>query len=291
MASPEPELPGGEPDGERPAARAAGILYSGSGAFYVGEAVRSARSSLRHNDVPHVVFADVEAAGAPGLTVSRFEPSGNPYADKIANMRRSPFERTLYLDSDTYVLDEIVHVLALLDHYDLAVAFAPGYRGLEDPAVPKGFHEFNTGVLAWRRSERTDAFLASWQETYEAWLEHDAFLGARAASLSGRADQPAFRRCAWEHELSVFVLPAEYNFRLGFPATVVDRVRVIHGEHPDLEALGRRLNAVERPRSWPPPPTFGERARRRLRRSLGRPARVLSSPRTVARDARQAERG
>jgi hypothetical protein len=279
-----------DPTVPAPAAAPAGVVYSATGDFYVAEAVRSARSSLRHNAVPHVLFADIDAPSADGLTVVRCEPTGNPYVDKIANMRRTPFERTLYLDSDTYVVDEIVHVLALLENYDLAVAFAPGYRGLDDPAVPRSFREFNTGVLAWRRSERTAAFFASWQQTYEAWLLDEPFPGARAASLSRRADQPAFRRCAWEHGLSVFVLPAEYNFRLGFPETVIDRVRVIHGDHPDPAALAARINEREKPRSWPPPLTSRQRALGRLRRAVGRPPRAQSTPRSAARDAGAAKK-
>lgn len=265
-----------------------GIVYSATGEFYVAEALRSARSSLRHNEVPHVVFADIEQPGAGRLSVARFEPSGNPYVDKIANMRRSPFERTIYLDSDTYVVDEIVHLLDLLDGYDLAVAFAPAYRGLDDPGVPKAFHEFNTGVLAWRRNERTEAFMAAWQQTYEAWLEDEPFPGARKASRSRRADQPAFRRCAWEQGLSVFVLTPEYNFRLGYPATVIDRVCVIHGDHPDPEGLAGRLNAQQRLRAWPPPLTPREKVMRRVRKALGRAPLKATSPRTEARDAGRA---
>lgn len=257
--------------GERPARAPGGILLSGTGGFYIAEAVRAARSSLRHNQLPHVLFADEDAPAPPGLRVARFEPSGNPYVDKIANMARSPFERTIYLDSDTYVVDEIGHLLDLLDRYDLAVAFAPAYRGLDDPAVPRAFYEFNTGVLAWRASEPVREFLRSWQETYERWLVEEEFPGARRASQGRRADQPAFRRCAWQHDLRVFVLGPEYNFRLGFPTTVVERVRVIHGESPDFEGLAARVNAMSGPRIWPPPPPlpFTAKVQRRLRKALG----------------------
>lgn len=97
----------------------AGIVYSCSGERYVREALRSARSSLRHNRLPHVLFCSAELESEPGLTIAPFEPSANPYVDKIANMRRSPFERTIYLDSDTYVVAEIAHVLELLDRLSL----------------------------------------------------------------------------------------------------------------------------------------------------------------------------
>jgi hypothetical protein len=274
-------------DQDRPPAElrsgAAGIVYSGTGDFYIAEAIRSARSSLRHNSLPHVLFASEQVEPAEDLVVTRFEPSGNPYLDKIANMRRSPFERTIYLDSDTYVVEEIGHMLGLLDRYDMAVAFAPGYRGLEDPAVPNAFYEFNTGVLAWRSSERMSAFLSGWEETYAAWLEQEAFPGARRASRGRRADQPAFRRCAWEHDVRVFVLGPEYNFRLGFPATLVGKVRVIHGDHEDHEGLAARLNETLTARSWPPPPPLplGAKVLRRVRKAAGRGPQAPSTPRTA----------
>lgn len=244
-----------------------GILYSCSGEAYVAEALRSARSSLRHNSLPHVLFVSTEVGDEPGLSIVRFEPSANPYADKIANMRRSPFERTLYLDTDTYVIDEVAHLLRLLDRYDMAVAYTAEGRGPRDPGVPPAFFEFNTGVLAWQASERMEAFMRSWEETYIAWREHgDPFPTPGKGSRSGRADQLAFRRCAWEHDVNLFVLAPEYNFRIGYPTTVVARVAIIHGRSCDLDTLARRVNATELPRSWPPPPTFAMRVKRRLRR-------------------------
>jgi hypothetical protein len=234
----------------------AGVVYSCAGESYVQEALRSARSSMRHNRVPHVLFSTVDVAEQPGLTVARFEPSANPYVDKIANMRRSPFERTIYLDTDTFVVDEIVHILALLDRYDILAAHAPGYRGLADPEVPAAFYELNTGVLAWRASERIDALMRDWQETYAAWLREEPFAGAGKPSLA--ADQPAFRRCAWQHDVSLGVLAPEYNLRLGEPETIVERVRVIHGRprRRSFEELAGAINAKHGPRSWPQPPRF-----------------------------------
>lgn len=262
--------PAAQPVGE-------GVIYSGTGSFYIGEAIASARSSMRHNALAHLLFASEPVADAQGLEVALFEPSGNPYVDKIANMRRSPFERTLYLDSDTFVVDEIGHVLQLLDNYDLAVAFAPAYRRLEDPEVPAAFYEFNTGVLAWRSSERVATFMRSWEETYKAWLQEEPFPGGGRASRGRRADQPSFRRCAWQHQLRLFVLAPEYNFRLGYPATVVERVHVIHGDHPDHAGLAARLNERSGPRSWPPPLSLAAKVKRRLRR----PAKPAETPRTA----------
>lgn len=251
-------------------------MYSAAGERHVAEALLAARSSLRHNAVPHVLFASEPAPAPEGLSVVSFEPSENPYADKISNMRRSPFERTLYLDTDTYVVAEVAHVLKLLDRYELVASFTAGGRGPTDPEVPGPFYEFNTGVLAWRACERMDAFLRDWQETYVRWCsEGDPYPTAGGGSRAGRADQLAFRRCAWEHDVHLFVLAPEYNFRLGFPTVVAERVRVIHGRHDDYEGLAARLNAIEGPRVWPPRLTVREKALRRLGRPVRPPARAV----------------
>ena len=265
-----PEQESNTPASQRPAA---GIVYSAAGEPHVAEALASARSSLRHNRVPHVLFADRGVEAPEGLTVTRFEPCGNPYADKIINLRRSPFERTIYLDTDTYVAAEITHVFELLARYDVAAAHAPGYRGMPDPEVPAAFYELNTGVIAWRAGAGVDAFLHDWEDTYLAWSADPPFPGAGGApgeagvASGGRAgDQPAFRHCAWRHGVSLYVLGPEYNLRLGEPATVVAQVRVIHGRHPDHDALAARVNDRRGPRRWPRRPSLRERTMRALRR-------------------------
>jgi hypothetical protein len=253
-----------------PTAAPEGIVYSCSGERYIAEGLRSARSSLRHNALPHLLFVSEDVPPEPGISSARFEPSENPYMDKIANMARSPFERTIYLDTDTFVVDEIAQVLQLLDRYDIAVAYTAEGRGPRDPGVPPPFYEFNTGLLAWRASERTDAFLRSWQETYATWSrDGDPFPTPGRGSRSGRADQLAFRRCAWEQDVRLFVLAPEFNFRLGYPTTVQERVRVIHGRHPDPEGLAAQINETELPRSWPPPLSLREKVMRRMRKVAG----------------------
>jgi hypothetical protein len=248
----------------------AGIMYSCFGEKYIAEAARAARSSLRHNNVPHLIFAAGEVRDPPpGVTVVGFEPiSSAPFVDRIANMRRSPFERTLCLDTDTFVVDEMLDVFKLLDHYDLALAQAPAYRGLDDPEVPAPFPEFNCGVVAWRASESVAAFLRSWEETYRTWLVEDVLPGLNGDAHPSRSeigDQPAFRRCAWQHGMRVATLPPEYNLRLGIQTTVVDRVHLLHGRTDRYEALAKQYNREIVPRTYPQ-----ERVVRRLARRVYR---------------------
>jgi hypothetical protein len=259
-------------------------MYSAMGRKYIEEAMDAARSSLRFNDLPHLLFADEEVADPPpGLAVVRFDPvSEYPWVDRIANMRRSPFERTLYLDSDAVVVGEIGHVFEVLDNYDVAAAFSPGHRGLDDPAVPVAFCEFNCGVIAWRTSERTADFLRDWEATHRAWIEEDVLPGAPGnptnPSLSWPGDQPAFRRCAWQHGMAVYVLPHEYNLRIGLTSTVVGPVRIIHGRFGDHDLLAAKMNKKLVPRTYPTPQPLRQFRRKAVNRMLRelRPGRRAS---------------
>ncbi len=255
---------------------ASGILYSCSGERHVAEAMRSARSSLAHNRLPHVMFASPLPEQIPfGLEVRSFAPSGNPYLDKINHIRTSPFDRTIFLDSDTFVAGDIGHVFDLLDHHDLAAALAGAQARypIRPDDISDAFYEFNTGVLAWRQTPRAAKFLNRWEERYrEAPLNH------------GPADQIAFRQCAWDTEAKIAVLGPEYNCRITRPLAVVGPVYVLHGHRDDLEQLATRLNRRETARAFTPAP-YRRRAQAAERLKLAGPVswlrRALRTPWSV----------
>jgi hypothetical protein len=229
-----------------------GIVYSVSGAGYLAEALLSARSSLRFNRVPHTIFSDLRhtpAAESELLSIRLYEPSGDPFADKIANLATVSLQRAIFLDSDTYVTGDLTHLLDLLERFDMAAALAPGYRGREDAEVPTAFYEFNVGVLAWRRSESTHAFFTEWLATYRLLTRERPF--ATIALDHGGYEQPAFRRCAWRSALRLCTLGPEYNYRPRRPGSAVERVRVIHGRYADPEQVAAVLNRDRGPRCLP----------------------------------------
>jgi hypothetical protein len=230
----------------------AGIVYSASGEDYMAETLISVRSSLRFNQVPHVAFSDCDHAppsAESGLfSVQPYDSSGDPFADKIQNMTSSPFERSIFLDSDTYVTGDLVHLLDLLERFDMAAAFAPGYRGREDPEVPLSFYEFNTGVIVWRRNDTTRSFFTDWLDTYAQLTRERPF--TTIDYRYGGYEQPAFRRCAWRRDIRICVLGPEYNYRPRRPGSAVEHVRVIHGRYPDYEKVDAALNGKTGPRGF-----------------------------------------
>jgi hypothetical protein len=226
--------------------RKRGILYSATGPRFVAEAVESAASSLRFNAIPHLIFCDVPPEGAvpDGVECSPFERCGNAFLDKIKNMRRSPFVETLFMDTDTYVAGNLDDVFELLSRFDVAAAHAPGYTKCDDRGQSEAFYEFNTGVIAFRKTPAVEAFLEAWDRQHAAWRANPPFV------LLGK-DQSAFRRVLWDSALAFYVLSPEYNYRSIFPGRLVGRAKVIHGRSADYAKLEAHLNAATGPRVFP----------------------------------------
>src|SRR5262245_8759959 len=88
-----------------------GVLYIATGSRYLAEAEHSVRSVKRMSpDVPVAIISD-HLPSCDLFDVRQELP--NPeysFIDKIAALTRTPFERTLFLDTDTFAiapLDEI----------------------------------------------------------------------------------------------------------------------------------------------------------------------------------------
>jgi hypothetical protein len=213
-----------------------GILYVATGARHLGETVASAQSVRRHMPGLPIVLCTDQANLPPGLfdEVRRLENPRHSFIDKIAPLCDTPFERTVFLDTDTIVCDPIPDLFEILDRFDLAVAHAP-FRHDRPFVTPNCFAEVNTGVMAYRRNDTVRALFRDWLRLYEKEVTETGVMDS---------DQPAFREALYRSSASLYVLPTEYNLRTVMPAAVGRcKVRIIHGRAPDMAVIERRVNA------------------------------------------------
>jgi lipopolysaccharide biosynthesis glycosyltransferase len=193
-----------------------GIIYIAFGERYVAEAIHSARSARRHSPLlPIVLFTD-RATQDVSFAEVRVVPMTHMRA-KVDYLINTPFEQTLYLDSDTQVVQDLSDMFGLLERFDVAMAhdfsrrrkdFAqriPAYG-----AIPYAFPEMNSGVILYNRSAATQRLLQRWQELF--YLHKDITRGW---------DQGTLRIALWESEVRLHTLPVEYNVR---PQGVRNRV-------------------------------------------------------------------
>ncbi len=230
-----------------PAAPSRGVLYVATDGIYAEAAVESARSVCEHspNLSAHLFTSAATAervrdeAAAIDLTLGVIE---DPHRrSKVDYLPRTPFDRTLYLDSDTLVCSPIDDVFDLLDRFDVALAHAhrrdhTAKRTVWRYALPDAFPQFNGGVIAYRRTPEVLGFLGDWQKAYHA--------------ESFKKDQVTLQTLLWEGDLRIATLPPEYNLRFEKYLKVWDideaRPRILHLRQLHLEPswlerlLGRR---------------------------------------------------
>lgn len=226
-----------------------GILYMAVGDQFIDEATQSARSV--HTQMPDIETAIATTQTGRDLSVFNHIIELDQGRQKTVNDRTwlidstidpdlSPFDRTLYLDSDTYVCDDIRELFGLLDDFDLAVARKPE----KDPVdgLPEPWHLYNCGVIAYRDSAETREFLKRWKQIYLNLLE----------TQEEPEDQPAFAKALYEsNNLQWYTLPREYNVRFPRRGSVSGEVKIVHGRHSvGLKQIARELNSSENIRAF-----------------------------------------
>lgn len=213
-----------------------GVMYVATGRKFVEEAAASWRSwrAWMPGD-PAVIFTDEEGLarelGFPRVEV--LEGAEHGFADKVGVLERSPFEQTIFLDTDTRVCGAIGELWEILENWEMAAVAAPMRETWPQPDLPRAFPEVNSGVLVWKKCAATE-------RVWEAWREFYADHRARTGQID---DQPALRRALYTTGVRLWSLPPEYNFRTVF-AGFVGRgaVKILHGRHADFAAVERAIN-------------------------------------------------
>ncbi len=221
-----------------------GFLYVASGKHFLEEAIISSRSlRIKCPLFPIAIATDELNSKKAGDHFDQVLIIDNPqynFIDKIRPLAQSPFEKTLFLDTDTFIVEDISSLFELLDKYDFCAAFAPGREQMTIANLPSYFPEFNTGVIGYSNSMTCLSVLENWLSTYKNQLTSD---------LMPPHDQPAFRQALFQSEARVYCLSNEYNFRTTNSNIVWGNVtiKVIHGRHDDYEKLSSLLNKDRQP--------------------------------------------
>lgn len=207
-----------------------GVIYVATGAKYIAEAVQSA-SSVRKAmpGVPITLFSDQAPDTDVFDQVNHVEGGGHGRPAKIRSMAESPYEHTLFLDSDTWMCQPCHDIFWPLDHgYDLALAHEVYRNEYAFEEFPDSFPALNTGVVAFRKSDGTAAFFREWERSYLEVFRHKRM-----------ADQPSFRHTLFHSGLRHYILPPEFNFRTNYPVVLggFARAKIIHDRSPFLTEL------------------------------------------------------
>jgi len=220
----------------------AGVVYVAVGRECIDEALRSASSLKRHMpDLPVTLFAS-EPLSSPAVDeVVLIREDRYRRGAKVGYMARSPYPRTLFLDTDTYVCGELFRLFSLLDYFDIAAAHGPRrtpdyysqFREEYD-LVPHDFCQLNSGVILFKKSPQLEKCLARWND-----------LNIQNPRLEVVGDQLGFRRAVFESGLKLVVLPSEYNCMANHMGYAHGHVYILHSWSPHLEAIAGIINSYK----------------------------------------------
>jgi len=179
-----------------------GFVYAATGSsIYVDLAIRSARSlKLQCPDIPIDLYTDQDVHDPVFSKVHKPEESW--FRVKIDALINSRFQETVYIDADTYVIDDISDIFYLFQNYDICACHDPGRNSEHGSAIldshfPESFPTLNGGLIGITKSEKSQEFLQLWKQTIQ--------------SRNQLKDQPSFRELIWQSNLHLSILPPEYN--------------------------------------------------------------------------------
>ena len=185
-----------------------GLLYIAFGDTYIKEAINSFSSIIRNNDFPGTIFCDKIV---PGLeifeNVNLIKPRHK--REKVEYLSLSPYEKTLYLDSDTLAIDvDLNDLFQLLDNYEIALThdfaryrYKWGKLIDEYRKIPECYSEFNGGLILFKMPN-AEYFFDLWRKYfYKYYL------------ITKGWDQASLRLAIYKSNLKLYVLPVEYNVR------------------------------------------------------------------------------
>lgn len=230
-----------------------GVVYvAAKSNKHVQEAHESAQSLKRWcSTLPITVFSDkpneFDVRLFPDVRYIPSPANKRELGTRVEAVRRMPYHRNLYMDTDTQICGNITHMFGVLDTYDIAMALAP--RRV-DPAgfavygevLPDWFPEFNGGVILIKRSASSDQLTRRWAKQYaliDKWNDQMAMRVALFHSI--RDDQ-----------LKLYTLPPEYNCRIIMLQFLGGKCYITHGRDPDVGSPCASINSRTGARMWIP---------------------------------------
>lgn len=196
-----------------------GFLYIVTGVGYAQECLFSIKSLKKYNTEKICVFSEEKYRNMFEKYCDYFFSINSKLKrPKVEYISQSPFKNTVYLDSDTFINQNISDLFQLLNKYDFGGAFCNARKRenyskliLKYKNIPYSFSEINTGVMIFNNSLKVKDLFKKWQDYYYKYL-----------TVTNGWDQPSFRLALWESEVKLCHLPPEYNVR---PKSVYEKIR------------------------------------------------------------------
>lgn len=233
-----------------------GYLYVAIGEKFLKEAIISANSLRKIDNNAHITLVTDNKIDATVFnniivkptTINNFREGLLYKVEHIYNS--SPYDKTLFLDTDTYICESCLDLFKLLDFFDLAIAQDP--TDVNRAKIPESLEQlkasdlYNTGVILFIKNQRNEALFTNWLNIYKSKINQK--------TVNKENDQTSFIESWLQSESKIYVLSHAWNARTPFFFTLNQSVKIIHGRHKNYQKIQKKLNQpnYSRHRCWLP---------------------------------------
>lgn len=205
-----------------------GIIYYATGKKYYKQAEKSAKSVKKHNEIPITIFTNRFSRDAPKESIFdniiTIEHNDYPFLDRIRYFKQTPYEKSIYLDTDTIVSGDITPIFHMLDRFDIVARIDPfrntagKHWGTHQAKidVPEAFPEYQCGVLGFRNTKIIKELFDDWKTRYSEVVDKDLI------------DQPFFRESVYHSRARIGTLPSEYNLLVDNLNSLQQKAKIFH---------------------------------------------------------------
>ena len=224
-----------------------GYLYIASGEKYIAEARISAKSLKKCNPDAHITLITdiaVDSAGFDEVRIhekDREDPKGAKNF-KAQHILHTPYDRTIFVDTDTYFIEDCKELFTLLDYHDMLLSHAPAdmREVIIDGKPLEGYKCYNAGMIAYKKNEATIKLFEEWYRI--------------CRKLIYRGDQPPLMHALLTNPVKLYILHQNYNLRTPFMVSLpAFKAKILHGRNIDFEKAARIVNVnADVQRVWNP---------------------------------------
>lgn len=147
------------------------------------------------------------------------------FADKVRYFKNTPFENTIFLDTDIYVVKDITEMFTLLNRFEVAAPHAPIEMD-ELVDLPCSFAEPNSGVIVYKKNINVINMFSEYEKHYMNALD---FYMRKGDNIP--PDQPSFRYALYRTNVNFTFLPHEFNCMVDYPCFLSGEVYILHGHY------------------------------------------------------------
>ncbi len=187
-----------------------GYIFTAFGENFYKECINSVRILKKTTNLPiHLITDQKEISDSEKSLFFSWRYMPNLHVrSKVDYISLSPFNKTIYLDTDIIVVKKIDELFKLLDNFDILATLDTARKReniskkiKEYNNIPYSFGEVNSGLLCFNKYAK-DKILKKWPSYFYKYMNQ-----------SGGWDQPSLRILLWKSKASLYILPPEFNIR------------------------------------------------------------------------------